>query len=173
MHLSPSWGLYIKLLPHCRLVQLKFSVLTLPPLLELLNDYIHPHTFVIIQYPSLYLHFLVYLTFVHLHFYLLPPTPFYSLILIFTTSLLHITPLSLTLYSTHYIITDHALIWHTIVLQLTFCSVLPSGPSLASSTWFRFLPTWRSPQILYWIYMLRFLLCHTATNVLCLLLQGF
>ena len=107
MHLSPSWGLYIKLLPHCRLVQLKFSVLTPPPLLELLNDYIHPHTFVIIQYHSLYLHFLVYLTcYVHLHFYLQPPTPFYSLILIFTTSLLHITPFSLTLYSTHYIITD-------------------------------------------------------------------
>ena len=73
MHLSLSWGLYIKLLPHCRLVQLKFFVLTLPPLLELLNDYIHPHTFVIIQHPSLYLHFLVYLTCVHLHFYLQPP----------------------------------------------------------------------------------------------------
>ena len=141
MHLSPSWGLYIKLLPHCRLVQLKFSVVTLPPLLELLNDYIHPHTFVIIQYPSLYLHFLVYLTCVHLHFHLEPPTPFYSLILIFTTSLLHITPLSLTLYSTLYIIIDHALKWHTIVLQLTFRSVLPSGPSPASSTWFRSLPT--------------------------------
>ena len=173
MHLSLSWGLYIKLLPHCRLVLLKFFVLTLPPLLELLNDYIHPHTFVIIQYPSLYLHFLVYLTCVHLHFYLQPPTPFYSLILIFTTSLLHITPFSLTLYSTHYIITGHALIWHTIVLQLTFCSVLRSGPSPASFTWFRFLPAWRSPQILYWINMLRFLLCHTATNVWCLLLQSF
>ena len=42
----------------------------------------------------MYLHFLVYLTCVHLHFYLQTPTPFYSLILIFTTSLLHITPLS-------------------------------------------------------------------------------
>ena len=60
---------------------------------------------------------------VHLHFYLQLLMPFYSLILIFTTSLLHVTPLSLTLYSTHHIITDLVLIWHTIVLQLTYhCS---------------------------------------------------
>ena len=52
---------FIKMLLYCGLVQLKFSLLTFPPLSQLLRYYIHSHTFVIIQYPSLYLHFLAYL----------------------------------------------------------------------------------------------------------------